>query len=266
MSREKKFHQWIEEQNQEEKARVWEKIQEKMDVDRRDKPTVVEEIALNDKPKGIWRKVLAVAGVSVVAVCISVFAVMKFFSDGGIVAGNSTTSQTQSDGKTSEDSASSENGETSEIPPPPNENRYCTAEEYTNSVTDKTIKQYAQEIGKDLLYFDWYDITEYLEDAVYTLNETNEIICYREIIINPETGDYLTIYVTEKSIQIDILEKISMEAQRIDVYNGVTISWGNWVTKGHASFEYGDYKYDIELTEPLGEDDILEYAKLLLGE
>lgn len=266
MSREKKFHQWIEEQNQEEKARVWEKIQEKMDVDRRDEPTVVEEIALNDKPKGIWRKVLAVAGVSVVAVCISVFAVMKFFSDGGIVAGNSTTSERQSDGETSEDGASSENGETSEIPPPTNENRYCTAEEYTRSVTDKTIKQYAQETGKDILYFDWYDTTEYLENSVYTLNETNEIICYRENIINPETGDFLTIYVTEKSTQIDVLDNLNGDAPKIYNYNEVNISWEASFVIGHASFEYGDYKYDIQLKEPLEEDDVLEYAKLLLGE
>lgn len=266
MSREKKFHQWIEEQNQEEKARVWKKIQEKMDVDTKDEPTVVEEITPNEKPKGIWRKALAIAVVSVATVCISVFTVMKFFSDGGIVGGNSTTSETQSAGETSEDSASGENGETSEIPPPPNENRYCTAEEYTRSVTDKTIKQYAQETGKDILYFDWYDTTEYLENSIYTLNETNEIICYRENIINPETGDLLSLYVTEKSIQIDVLEKISMEVQRIDVYNGVTITWGMWVAIGHASFEYGDYKYNLELTEPLEEDDVLEYAKLLLGE
>lgn len=266
MSREKKFHQWIEGQNQEEKARIWEKIQEKMDVDTKDEPTVatvVEEITPNEKPKGIWRKGLAIATASIVAVCISVFAVMKFFSDEGIVAGNSNTSETQSDAKTSEDSASSGN---SEIPPSTNENRYCTAEEYTRSVTDKTIKQYAQETGKDILYFDWYDATEHLENSIYTLNETNEIICYRENIINPETGDLLSLYVTEKSIQIDVLEKISMEVQRIDVYNGVTITWGVWVAIGHASFEYGDYKYDIELTEPLEEDDVLEYAKLLLGE
>ena len=111
MSREKKFHQWIEEQNQEEKARVWKKIQEKMDVDTKDEPTVVEEITPNEKPKGIWRKALAIAVVSVATVCISVFTVMKFFSDGGIVGGNSTTSETQSAGETSEDSASGENGD-----------------------------------------------------------------------------------------------------------------------------------------------------------
>lgn len=266
MSREKKFHQWIEEQNQEEKARVWEKIQEKMDVDRKDEPTVVEEIALDDKPKGIWRKVLAVAGVSVVAVCISVFAVMKFFSDGGMVAGNSTTSQTQSDGETSEDDASSENGETSKIPPSTNENRYCTAEEYTNSVTDKTIKQYSQEIGKEILYFDWYDTTEYVEDFVYTLNGTQEIICYRENIINPETGDLLTIYITDKNIEMDFIKGSKEENENIEVYYNVSIAWSFDIMKATASFEYGDYKYNLELTEPLEEDDVLEYAKLLLGE
>ena len=266
MSREKKFHQWIEEQNREEKACVWEKIQEKMDVDRKDEPTVVEEITPNEKPKRIWRKGLAVVAVSLVAVCISVFAVMKFFSDGGIVAGNSTTSETQSDGETSEESASSENGETSEIPPPTNENRYCTAEEYTRSVTDKTIKQYAQETGKDILYFDWYDTTEYLENSVYTLNETNEIICYRENIINPETGEYLTLYVTKKSTQLDILDKVSGEAIDVYTHGKIRISWWISLLKGYASFEYGDYKYNLELTEPLEEDDVLEYAKLLLGE
>ncbi len=266
MSREKKFHQWIEEQNQEEKARVWEKIQEKMDVDTKDEQTVVEEITPNEKPKGIWRKGLAVAAVSVAVICLSVLTVMKIFSDEGIVAGNSNTSETQSDAEESEDSASGENGETNEIPPSTNENRYCTAEEYTRSVTDKTIKQYAQEIGKEILYFDWYDTTEYLENSIYALNETNEIICYRENIINPETGEFLTIYVTEKSTQIDILDNFNFGTPEIYNYNEINIAWETSFLKGHASFEYGDYRYDIELIEPLEEDDVLEYAKLLLGE
>lgn len=225
MSREKKFHQWIESQNQEEKDRVWRKIEERM-ANGEGQPIIpVEKTAV--KNKWSWKKITAIATACVVVVCLSVVTLVKFLG-----------------------------GE---------EIRYCTVDQYTNSATTKTVKQYSQEIGKEILYFDWYNDTEGLEDYIYTLNETKEIICYRENIINPETGDLLTFYVTKKSIQMDFLENMNSKAEQTYTYNGVIISWSGELTVGYASFEYGDYKYNLELTEPLEEDDILEYAKLLLS-
>ena len=225
MSREKKFHQWIESQNQEEKDRVWKKIEERM-ANGEGQPIIpVEKTAV--KNKWSWKKITAIATACVAVVCLSVVTLVKFLG-----------------------------GE---------EIRYCTADQYTNSATTKTVKQYSQEIGKNILYFDWYDTTEYVEDFVYTLNETSEIICYRENILNPETGDLLTIYVTQKSIQMDFLEKIGGDKKQVYTHNNVRITWEVFVSKGYASFEYGDYKYNLELSEPLEEDDVLEYAKLLLS-
>lgn len=225
MSREKKFHQWIESQNQEEKARVWKKIEERMANGEGQPIAPVEKPAV--KPKWGWKKITAIATACVVVVCLSVVTLVKFLG-----------------------------GE---------EIRYCSADQYTRSETTKNLKEYSQEIDKEILYFDWYDLTEGLENSVYELNETKEIICYRENIINPETGDLLTIYITPKSIQIDFLEELKANTEKIDVYNEITILWGGDFTIANASFEYGDYKYNLELSEPLEEDDILEYAKFLLS-
>ena len=250
MSKERKFHQLIESQNQEEKARVWSKIQEKMDTTAETEPIVVKEVTRNAKLNWNWRKWIAVATATAAIICLSVFAVVKFLPNGDIIASDSSSGNTQVE--TSESDSQ-------------NENRYCTAEEYTSSATVKTIKQYAQEIGKDILYFDWYEITEEVTNSVYQLNKTQEIVCYRENIINPETGDFLTLYVTEKSTQMDFLDDLCGPNQEISNYNQVEISWSTGLAKGYASFEYGGYKYNIELTEPLEEDDVLEYAKLLLS-
>ena len=251
MSKEKKFHQLIEEQNQEEKAKAWEKIQEKMAEASHDLPVVVENKTSNVRPKWNWRKAVAL-GTAIVALGVSVFAVMEFIPTGDITVDEFSSENIQVE--TSDDDSSQ------------NDNRYCTAEQYTSSTIDKTLKQYAQETGKNIRYFDWYDTTEEVGNYIYTLDETNEIICYRENIINPETGDSLTLYVIEKNIDMDFLQWNDGGAENVYTFNQVDIVWSFDVLSARATFEFADYKYNILLTEPMEEDDILEYAKLLLGE
>ena len=261
MSKEKKFHQLIEEQNQEEKARVWEKIQEKMDEQPQNEVVQVDSVKWRNIVKRSWKQVTAVASAAVV-VALSIFAIVKFLPYGDISGLESSTGPTQVE--TSGTSSETDMGNDSLIDTP-NNNRYCSAEQYTSNLADKTIKQYAIETGKTLLFFDWYNETEECSGYIYTLTETNEVICYRETIMNPETGDLLTLYITDKFTKMDFLEGAGEMMIYISTYNDVQISWGGSNTKAYASFEYGDDIYTIELTEPLEEDDVLEYAKLLLN-
>lgn len=242
MSREKKFHQLIEEKNQEEKARVWEKIQGKMKEEAPAASTAVEPTTEGIKWSVRWKKVAMFGAAAAVVLIVSIVAAFNFFPQGDITVDNSSS------------------GNDSQ-----NDNRYCTSEEYTANTTEKTIAQHAQEIGEPLLYFNWYDTTEEVTDFVYTLNDTQEVICYRENIINPETGDMLNLYVIDKNIDMDFLQNTEGDNEEQDVYNQVDITWSFNPMKAYASFTYGAYKYNIVLLEPIEEDDILEYAKLLLS-
>jgi hypothetical protein len=238
MSREKKFHQLIEDQNKEEKELVWAKIQKKLAED-------ASNTSMDVAPRRIWRipwKRLVATGAAIAILAVSVVASLKLLPQGDITGDNSSS------------------GNDSQ-----NDNRYCTSEEYTSNQTNKTIAQYAQEKGQNILYFNWYDTTEEVTDFVYTLNDTQDVICYRENIMNPETGDMLTLYVIDKNVDLDFLIGSGSANEQIDTYNQVDITWSFDELKADASFEYGDYKYTIVLVEPLEEDDILEYVKLLLS-
>lgn len=242
MSREKKFHQLIEEQNQEEKARVWEKIQGKMEKASPAVSTAVEATTEGIKWNVRWKKVAMLGAIAAAILIFSIVAAFNLFPQGDITVDNSSS------------------GNNSQ-----NDNRYCTSEEYTSNATEKTIAQYAQEIGEQLLYFNWYDTTEEVTDSVYTLNDTQEVICHRENIINPETGDVLTLYVVDEDIELDFLEGAESGNEKTETYNQIDITWSFNAMKADASFVYGNYKYIIVLLEPLEEDDILEYVKLLLS-
>lgn len=261
MSKEKKFHQLIEEQNQEEKARVWEKIQAKMEQLPQDEVAPINTTKQRSITKWSWKQVTAVASAAAV-VCLSIFTIAKFLPHGDISGLESSTGPTQVE--TSESSSDVDTGDDSLIDTP-NNNRYCSADQYTSNTTNKTIKQYAIEAGETWLYFDWYDTTEEVTNLVYHLIETEEVVCYRENIISPETGDLLTLYITDRFTHMDFLEGLGESMKQVSTYNGVQISWGGSSTKAYASFEYGDDVYTIELTEPLMEEDVLEYAKLLLS-
>ena len=130
MSREKKFHQLIEGQNKEEKERVWNKIQKKMEEGDSNTSTDIEPT----KTRRItWKTVTAFGAVAAILV-VSIVAALKLFPQGDITVDNSSI------------------GNDSQ-----NDNRYCTAEEYTSNPTTKTLAQHAVEEGKEILYFNWYD-------------------------------------------------------------------------------------------------------------
>ena len=61
-----------------------------------------------------------------------------------------------------------------------NKGRYFTSQSYEIVATQSTLKEYAQEIGKDLLYFDWYAETDHFKDRAWRLNDTQELICFQE--------------------------------------------------------------------------------------
>lgn len=228
MSKERKFHELIEQQNREEKDAVWAKIQQK-DVERQaNKP-----VPVSTKTRSFsWRKWMPIAASSLAVVVIGVFATWGFLS--------------------------LNNG-----PSEDNKGRYFDTQSYEVVNTQNTLKEYAREIGENLLYFDWYAETDFLEDYAWQVKDTQEIICYNEEIIDVNTGCKVEIFVTEADIEIEDFS-FDEESSKESEVNGVKTNWRYTRFSAFANFEYEDYRYYLRVKEPIDENYILALVEELL--
>ena len=227
MSRERKFHELIEQQNREEKDVVWAKIQQKEAEREKEKSAPV-----SPKLRSFcWRKWMPILASSLTAVVIGGFATWGFLS--------------LNDGKND------------------NKGRYFTSQSYEIVATQTTLKDYAQDIGKDLLYFDWYEETDYLQDVVWRLNDTQEIICFQEEIIDINTGCKVKLHALEADTEIEDLSR-DMETDRKSEIGEIPIDWNYSRFGACANFVYEDYKYYVRVDEPIDENHILDLVEELL--
>ena len=222
MSRERKFHEFIEEQNREEKDAVWAKIQQQ------DEP-----ISVSSKARSFsWRKWTPILASSLAVVMIGVFATWGFLS-----LKNATNDD--------------------------NKGRYFTSQSYETLEVQYTLKEYAQDIEKDLLYFDWYEETWHLQDQVWQVKDTQEVICFQEEIADVDTDCIVYIYVMESDTEIEGLSLDEETNQKSEV-DGVEIDWRYTKFKANANFIYEDYKYYLRVDEPIDENYILDLVAELL--
>ena len=222
MSRERKFHEFIEEQNREEKDAVWAKIQQK------DEP-----IPVSSKSRSFsWRKWMPILASSLAAVVIGIFATWGFLSW---------------QNKPNDD----------------NKGRYFTSQSYEKVNTQLTLKDYAQKIGKNLLYFDWYEETWNLQDQVWQAKDTQEIICFQEEIADIETDCIVYLFVIQADTEIEgfSLDKETNQKSEVD---GIEIDWKYSKYNSNANFEYEGYAYYLRVDEPIDENYILDLAAELL--
>ena len=230
MSKERKFHELIEQQNQEEKNRVWQKICEKETTQMQvEKET---HSAVSTARPFSWKKWGTIAASSLAAVIFGVFAVVKFFPFGAGTSNNS--------------------------------GRYFTNQSYEIVDTSMNIQSYAQQIGKDLLYFDWYEETDYFKNKVWQLNDTQEIICIQEEMVDINTGCIIYLFVVEADVSLEAFSSDEKTDQKSQI-NGLDIDWKIYNDKAIANFEYEDYSYYLRVLEPIDENHILDLVKELLS-
>ena len=227
MSKERKFHELIEQQNQEEKDAVWTKLQQKESEREQEKPTPV----LPQARSFSWRKWTPILASSLTAVVIGVFATWGFLS---LKEGNND-----------------------------NKGRYFNSQSYEIVDSQLTIKDYALEMGKSLLYFDWYEETDFFKDKVWQLKDTQEIICFEEEIIDINTGCPIYMFVIQADIEIENFS-FAEETDRKSEIQGVNMDWRYTRFRAYATFVYEDYKYYLRLEEPMDENHILDLVEELL--
>ena len=227
MSKERKFHELIEQQNQEEKDAVWAKLQQKEAEREQEKPAPVLPKARSFS----WRKWTPILASSFAAVVIGGFATWGFLS------------------------LKAEKND--------NKGRYFNSQSYEIVNTRHTVKDYAQEIGKDLLYFDWYEETDSLEDYAWQLKDTQEIICFQEEIIDINTGCKVKLFVIEVDTTIEDVSFVE-ETDRQTEIKETQIDWRYSKFRAYATFVYEDYSYYLRLEEPMDENHVLDLVEELL--
>ena len=228
MSKERKFHELIEQQNREEKDAVWARLQQKEAEREQEKPVS----ALPKARSFSWRKWVPIVASSLVAVVIGAFATWEFLS-------------------------LKNNGNED------NKGRYFNSQSYEIVDSQLTIKDYSLEMGNRLLYFDWYEETDFCKDKVWQLKDTQEIICYNEEIIDINTGCLIYMFVRESNTEIEDFSA-DEETDRKSELNGVQVDWRYSKFKANAKFIYEDYTYYLRVDEPIDENYILGLVEELL--
>ena len=144
-----------------------------------------------------------------------------------------------------------------------NKGRYFTSQSYETMSTQNTLKDYAQAIGKDLLYFDWYEETWNLQDQVWQAKDTQEIICFQEEIADIDTDCIVYLFVIQADTEIEgfSLDKETNQKSEVD---GIEIDWKYSKYNSNANFEYEGYAYYLRVDEPIDENYILDLAAELL--
>lgn len=144
--------------------------------------------------------------------------------------------------------------------------RFYSSDEYSATFTSVTLKEYAEQNGLDILYFDWYE-SGYFFDAVFTLKDSDEILCYREEIYDDELYNIIVLFVVEEDTELDFFEVIELVCSTAyESSSGVTVMWGGDSSCVYAHFEYNGFKYYLQIDDiEGGTESILHYAELLLG-
>lgn len=205
MSKEQDFYNKIQQSNAEEKELIWKKIEPQL-VDKIDEVETDGEVLIK---KSRPSRSLLIIPIALILIGVAIFLICKFTVKNNI-----------------------------------NDFRYCILEDYYSSETDLTIKQYNEINEKDLLYFDWYDTTEYYTDSYFRLKSTDEIICLIEEIVD-ENGNYITFYVTDNHTEIDVLKMYSDNCSGSLTVGTVKANWGLSTTEdvAYVNFSYNSYKY-----------------------
>ena len=238
MSKENKFHKFIERLDQEEKNRAWEKITAEENV------RLAEESAPVRKPvkRFAWRKLVA-ACAAVLLVAAGIFTAMRFLPQDKTADGGNWGS------------ASTDLGE--EKPETSEDNRYCDTNSYESSIAEKTFKD------AGFLYLEWYDITDYCETVVYQMKDSGETLGYCERIMDVNTGSLVSVHAICEGYTLKELDFYD-DGVNTENVGGIEIRWGSAIGYSYANFAHGGYDYFVIVEYPTSDDSVLEILNELL--
>ncbi|MDE6398735.1 MAG: hypothetical protein K2L51_05385 [Clostridiales bacterium] len=208
-------HRLIEAQDEEKKAEIWQKVQAKLALDTQ----AATEKAVKTPPKKIGKKKV-IGFVSLAAVCACVLCLAILLP---VLLKKEAVPQ----------------------------ERYCSQQDYDNTFQTQTLQEYALTNGIDLLYVDMYaQADDVLTTFHFNKNDATDLIFMEETIANGETGDFITLYITDTFTSVEGLQWIVKFSIDDEVVKSTPVKWGHSSKMHCATFTYGQYRYYIELPQP----------------
>lgn len=244
MSRESKFHKLIEKQNTEEKEAFWKKLESRLESERDiDNVECGGEVLVMSKNRTntTRRNLLIVVSVFMalaLAICLT-FCIVKPFDK---TAGEDSKNEIEK----------------------PDDKRYCTVNDYSTEISKITIKQYAADKNLELLYFDYYEQSEYYADTQYVLSETQEVICLQEEMYDMNYA-HINLYVTDDKTELDVLKSFENHYGSMTEINSVKISYGDNDGTSYAKFTFKKHVYYINVQDAPEDGYILGLLETLLN-
>lgn len=233
--REKDIHNLIEQQNPEAKQQIWEKIQSQM-AEAGSQP---EEGVQPTKATATKTKQWKWAAVALAIVCVVTLSIVL-----PIVLRNDDNGNGGGDGDGI---------------------RYCTMEQCKIEELGQTLREYSETHNKGFLYLDWYDNADEITTVYgYNKEDKNDIFYFSERIVNGETGDEVTVSVTDNKTRVDIFNRYFCNYNEYPVKDVTVKCPLNAYDKTCAMFEYQKNIYYVELKEGDALNRLLEIIQDML--
>ncbi len=226
MSRENKFQNLITSQNNNRKEKVWDNLKDSLN-----NPAPNEMFQENGNTVAVSRKKLFIPIISAVILLCVVSLILGLTLKPAVPDGGP---------------------------------RYCAESDYSICRANMTLDEYARENNLELLTFGWNEETEAYYAEIFTLKNSDEIICFMETSVDERTGCSLKFSVTDNNTTIEFLKTFESLDRTYQV-NGLTVKWSYGVTESSAMFEYKSYRYYISLSDSEEEDAVLYWVDKLIN-
>ncbi|MBQ8283803.1 MAG: hypothetical protein IJX75_01795 [Clostridia bacterium] len=224
----------------EEKKAGWERLKMRLNITEEPTPPPIPQ-----------KKNFFSSPARLVTVCASVALLIGIGIGVGIGFSNPPTPQVQS-------------SSSAEIPP--DENRYCTQSEYTIEETGITLKEYSLQNDGKILYFDWYENLDGIDKSIYFLNESQEIIAFKEELLHSDTGYSVILSVTDNHTQLEDFNGYTTTCTEQTNISNISIQYRHNKTIGYAMWEFDGYKYYMEVQNIMSQNELFALVEELLRE
>lgn len=144
--------------------------------------------------------------------------------------------------------------------------RFCDSEHYTVAGLEQTLKEYSSAHNGNIMYVDWYGSAEEVTtEYAYMKTNVNDIVYFREYIVNGETGEELTVSVTDNRTRVDIFNQYYDEnnEERTEIKN-TSVLWKTFSLYSTAIFEYDKHIYYLELAVGNAQERLTEIIESML--
>lgn len=142
--------------------------------------------------------------------------------------------------------------------------RFSNFEQYTVARLEQNLEGYFLSNNRDLLVVDWYDIAEDISTEYGHINEDpNDVVFFMETIVNNETGEILTLYITDNRTRVDVLEIYHTGNNTTSVRN-VSVKYSSDGLYTRAMFEYNKNVYYLNIDVGNAQERLTEIIKSML--